>query len=410
MPDPFIFDSGARTTTGRKLRAESVFEYLNRSAAGPAGAVRELIERWYAAFPEGGRADIRGRLRSGEAAAFDSGFHELCLYDLLSQLGLTAELHPVLATSTKNPDFLVHRDAPGDFYLEAVAPTDVTDSGARRRASILLDGLDAKLANANYWVSVTVEQYSTQTGSPKRFRRFVEQALVNLTQTPVMTESSLTAQLEPRRFEYNEDGWIIELAAFPKAEAFRGRPGIGAIGMEFSRFDEVQTHRRLRTALETKAKKYGSLGLPFLIAVNTNDFFGDEQELLMALFGIGATPILKGKTREPSEVSLPNDGLWIKAAMPRNTQVSGVLFTRKVSPANLGSADGTLYLNPWATRPYAGALNQLPTAIFSADGREYDTRAGRSLLDILRVPSGWPSWPTEALEESPSEDMPEPKA
>jgi hypothetical protein len=410
MPEPFIFDTGARAATGRKLRTESVFEYLNRSAAVPAGAVRELIERWYAAFPEDGRADIRGRLRSGEAAAFDSGFHELCLHDLLSQLGLTAELHPVLATSTKNPDFLVHDDAPGDFYLEAVAPTDVADPAARQRAAVLLDGLDAKLENANYWLSITVERYSAQTGSTKRFRRFVEQALADLAEAPVTTGSGLAAQLEPRRFEYNEDGWIVELAGFPKAEALRGRPGIGAIGMEFSRFEEVQVHRRLRTVLESKAKKYGGLGLPFAIAVNTNDLFGDEHELLMALFGIGATPIGKGKSRGALEVTLPHDGLWIKAATPRNTQVSGVLFTRKVSPANLGSANGTLYLNPWATHPYSGALTQLPTAVFSADSREYENRAGRSLLDILQVPPGWPSWPTEALDEPPSEDTPQAEA
>jgi hypothetical protein len=217
----------------------------------------------------------------------------------------------------------------------------------------------------------------------------------------------LAEQLEARRFEYNEDGWIVELAGFPKAEALRGRPGMGAIGMEFSSFEEVIVHRRLRTVLETKAKKYGSLGLPFVIAVNTNDLFGDEHELLMALFGVGAAPIRKGMTRGKLEVSLPHDGLWTKAATPRNTQVSGVLFTRKVSPANLGSATGTLYLNPWATLPYNGALTQLPTAVFSTDGREYETRAGRSLLDVLQLPPGWPSWPTEALDEtSPSDDAP----
>lgn len=410
MPNPFIFDPGSRFATGRKLRAESVFEYLNRSAAVPAGKVRELIERWYAAFPKDGRADIRGRLRSGESAAFDSGFHELSLHNLLAQLGLTAELHPVLATSTKNPDFLVHGDVPGDFYLEAVAPTDVADPAARQRAAVLLDGLDAKLENSNYWLSITVEQYSTQTGSPKRLRRFVEHALAELPDAPVTTGSNLAAQLEPRRFEYNEDGWIFELAGFPKAEALRGRPGMGAIGMEFFRFEKVLAHQRLRTVLETKAKKYGSLGLPFVIAVNTNDLFGDGHELLMALFGIGATPIRQGKTGGALKATLPHDGLWIKAATPRNTQVSGVLFTRKVSPANLGSATGKLYLNPWATRPYTGALTQLPTAVFSTDGREHETRAGRSFLDILHLPPGWPSWPTEALGERPSADTPQEEA
>jgi hypothetical protein len=311
----------------------------------------------------------------------------------------------VLAKSTKNPDFLVYGDAPGDFYMEAVAPTDVADPAARQRAAALPDGLDAKLENANYWLSITVEHYSPQTGSPKRFRQFVEKALADLPEAPLTIGSGLAEQLEPRRFEYNEDGWIVELAGFPKAEVLRGKSGLGAIGMEFSRFEEVIVHRRLRNVLEKKAKKYGSLELPFVIAVNTNDLFGDEHELLMALFGIGASPIRNGMTRDKFEVTLPHDGLWIKAAKPRNTQVSGVLFTRKVSAANLGSATGTLYLNPWATLPYKGALMQLPTAVFSTDGAEYETRAGQSLLDVLQLPPGWPSWPTEpANAETPSDD------
>jgi hypothetical protein len=72
MPETFIFDTDRRSASGHKLRAESVFQYLNRSAEVPAGTVRDLIERWYSAFPDDGKADIRGRLRSGEATAFES--------------------------------------------------------------------------------------------------------------------------------------------------------------------------------------------------------------------------------------------------------------------------------------------------------------------------------------------------
>jgi hypothetical protein len=407
MPEEFVFDTCQRTDVGRKLRSESVFEYLNRSAEVPAGRVRDLIEAWYTAFPQDGKTDIRGRLRSGEAGAFDSGFHELCLHDLLSKLRLTAELHPSLAMSTKNPDFLVHGDAPGDFYLEAVAPTDVSDPGARQRAAVLLDGLDTRLENPNYWLSITVEQYSTQNGSPKRFRRFAEQALANLPAAPVTMGTGLAEQLEPRRFLYDEDGWIIELAGFPKTEMLRGKPGLGAIGMELSRFEDVVVHNRLRTALEKKAKKYGSLGLPYIIAVNTNDMFGSEDELLMALFGIGASPMRKGRIRGELEVTLAHDGLWIKADRPRNTQVSAVLLTRKISAGNLGSATGTLYLNPWASRPYGGALTGLPTAVFTTDGSQYETRPGRPLQQVLAIDDRWPGWPTEEDEdETPREEAP----
>src|ERR1035441_7877449 len=65
MPEEFVFDTCQRTDVGRKLRSESVFEYLNRSAEVPAGRVRDLIEAWYTAFPQDGKTDIRGRLRSG---------------------------------------------------------------------------------------------------------------------------------------------------------------------------------------------------------------------------------------------------------------------------------------------------------------------------------------------------------
>jgi hypothetical protein len=133
--------------------------------------------------------------------------------------------------------------------------------------------------------------------------------------------------------------------------------------------------------------------------VNTNDLFGSQHELLMALFGVGATPLIKGTTQGYLEVALPHDGLWIRAATPRNTQVSGVLFTQKLSPANLGNTAATLYINPWAQLPYSGVLRQLPTTTFTADATEHETRAGRSLLDLLQVEPDWPSWPPEPLDE-----------
>lgn len=402
MVEPLVFDNRTYVDGGRKLRSESVFQYLNRSALKPAGRVRGLIEEWYAAFPEDGKADIRGRLRSGEAASFDSAFHELCLHDMLMKIGLTAELHPALVGSTKNPDFLLHGDVSGEFYLEAVAPTDVSDKGARQRAAVLLDGLDTKSENPNYWLSISVVRYSMQNGSPKRFRRFVDEALAKLPATPITMGTGLAEQLEPRRFEFDEDDWVIEFAAFPKAEMLRGTPRLGAIGMELSPFHDIKVHERLRTALETKAKKYGALALPYIVAVNTNDMFGDEHELLMALFGIGATPIRKGTAPLGPQVGRSHDGLWIKAGASRNTCVSGVLFTRKISPANLGSATGMLYQNPCAIRPYGGVLTRLPTTIFSPNGTEYETRPGRALQEVLNIDAGWPSWPTEEIEEESS--------
>jgi hypothetical protein len=126
----------------------------------------------------------------------------------------------------------------------------------------------------------------------------------------------------------------------------------------------------------------------------------------MALFGIGATPTRRGATPLGPQVRLPNDGLWIKAGRPRNTQIGGVLFTQRVSPGNLGSATATLYQNPWATRSYTGALTQLPTAIFSVDGSEYETRAGRSLQLVLNIEAGWPYWPTEIEEDKEAEEFP----
>src|ERR1700687_5959063 len=105
MPEELVFDGLKERGPGRKLRAESVFRYLNRSRENAAGRVRDLIEGWYAPFPDNGKNDVRGRLRCGEATAFDSAFHELCLNDVVIRLGCTAILHPTLALSTRNPDF-----------------------------------------------------------------------------------------------------------------------------------------------------------------------------------------------------------------------------------------------------------------------------------------------------------------
>jgi hypothetical protein len=50
-----LFDQVERTDTRLKRENESTFLYLNSSARSPMTAAREVLEQWFATYPDSGR-------------------------------------------------------------------------------------------------------------------------------------------------------------------------------------------------------------------------------------------------------------------------------------------------------------------------------------------------------------------
>lgn len=72
--------------------------------------------------------------------------------------------------------------------------------------------------------------------------------------------------------------------------------------------------------------------------------------------------------------------------------MSGLRYTTRINPGNILTAGAHLYLNPYASRPYSGALTKLPTSLPAQD--RYTDLDGRAIQQLLSIdkevsPVGW---------------------
>ena len=136
----------------------------------------------------------------------------------------------------------------------------------------------------------------------------------------------------------------------------------------------------LRDALKRKAGKYGTLLVPYIIAVNSADPMLTDRDFEEMLFGVRPGVIIAGMTKDLAR------GFWGTASAPNHQRVSAVLFTNNLWPATVlkGQVYACLWLNPWAARPYNGLLTSLPTFRFeNGEARECPGRNWHELMDFL---------------------------
>ena len=166
-----------------------------------------------------------------------------------------------------------------------------------------------------------------------------------------------------------------------KPEA-RGRRSIRPIGMWRTNWQLFDHRTPLLIALEDKARRYGQLGLPYLIAINAMETI-DEIDVMETLFGrerwhipVDAPEVEPAMSREPN-------GLWTNDVGPKNTGVSGVLLFKRLTPWFICHFPPRLYHNPWPAHPYTGVLTQLPQAVPDRGRMQYvDGVSLRQLLGL----------------------------
>ena len=119
---------------GRTTERERIHEFLEREGRPEAAPIRQWIEDWYSRLPSEKRADIRGRLRSGEIDRFTEAYFELQMFALLKTSRHQVCVEPALANGRYKPDFLATRESRA-FYLEATVCGQGDDNSGALRAS-----------------------------------------------------------------------------------------------------------------------------------------------------------------------------------------------------------------------------------------------------------------------------------
>jgi hypothetical protein len=99
-----------------------------------------------------------------------------------------------------------------------------------------------------------------------------------------------------------------------------------------------------------KAKRYGELDLPFVLAVNVVRITTSQREFNEALFGGEAIRLASPDSEESEPVRRPN-GLWYGPQGFRNGQVTAVLASLRLHAWNVAREQPQLWVHPDAPSP-----------------------------------------------------------
>jgi hypothetical protein len=387
-----LFDVGPRTDSTFARNAEGHFTYLNRGLRLEVEKIRDVLEGWFARYPDESKKGLRAAFRSTDTWQHQGAFFELALHELLVGLDCDVRLHPEIAGSAKRPDFLVEPATGAAFYLEATVATDTSaeDRSVQARVRALYDNLNT-LDSPNFFLSIEVFETSTVQLSARKLRAELAKWLGTLDpDKEAAAYKRDQAAADPCGlpiYDYVKDGWRVHFRAIQKSLSTRGKAGVKPLGvMGSGEVQWIDSHTPLRDAVIGKARRYGALDLPSVIAVNAlGEWSVDRNDVVDALFGEQTLTVRpRGRTR----ATRSPDGVWMSKGGPRYTRNSAVLMAHDLSPWTLGRAELCLYHNPWAARPYMSCLTRLPQGILVEDKMSWTD--GRPTADILGLPSDWP--------------------
>lgn len=147
----------------------------------------------------------------------------------------------------------------------------------------------------------------------------------------------------------------------------------------------------IRNSLGRKSLKYGTLGAPYVIAVNSISEWGTERfEILDALFG--QEEVVSQAEAEPQLVRV-GEGFFSPSGKSVNKRVSAAIVGT-VWPWAPAASTLTVYHNPWAVSPLGQDALSLPQVVLQ--GARLQRVPGQPLHTILGLAEDWP----QAIEEN----------
>jgi len=292
-------------------------------------------------------------------------------------------LEPTLPHTGYSPDFFVAAPDGTKFYLEAVVVTakSKAEAAAEKRLNAAIAAIE-RIPCPDHFLDLNVEGKPTRPISLKDLRK---RLLLWISQLP---ESGSARVPEP--FVYEAFGAKFTIGAFRRSH--QAKLGERSIGLQSMEARWIRPGHDIRASLEKKASKYGELDAPYVVAVNTTGEYHDEEDAVAALIGTPAEVVRRypdGRTEHHS--SRNADGVWWGKDGPRNTGLSAVLSTERLSPWSLAQRRARIIYNPWATQP----ISDIPLnvdALRPSEGR-FVKSEGVRIGALLGLHEDWPEEP-----------------
>jgi hypothetical protein len=302
---------------GRPVRLVTpMVEVLKSSLDASAVRARSVVNRWYAAW--GDDATLRGHLLSRDDGQFSGALYELYLRALFVDHGYDVETHPKVTGSRNRPDFLLTKGETS-FYVEATT-VGLADEKKKeeRRLLTLLDGF-MEVSHPRFVIQVGVRTVGPSNPPRAPLVSRVRRWLDRLDADDVRGK---WRDLDPEVWIWERDGWALEIQPHPVSEpAGYLLGGYHPVGAVF-----VTDHADLKSSLEAKSKKYGTLDLPYVIAVLERTLFGGvDEHRTDALYGQQAIRV--SLESHDTEGFRRGDGFWRRTTSYQNGHVSAVLLS-----------------------------------------------------------------------------------
>lgn len=384
------FSERERNDDAPKRALESDFCFLDRCSWPAAQRVRDFINDCLANYPAEELPELIARIRSGDDRAFRSGVFELFLHEYLQRLGFTLTSHPQLPSgATTKPDFLITCQDGSRFYLEAVSTSNRdgrNQAGEARIATTLQHLTDA--THANFFVEVASTGYPDTQPSGRRLAADVVAWLDTL------DADKIVGALEPHEFdllpsmEWEHEDWVLTVTALPCSPDARGRQR-RLIGAQNFGVQWIDGWTPIRDAVRTKARRYGDLDLPLVVAVNVHSSRLDVIDEMQALFGQEQFIFNRDNLDAEPRMERARNGAWIGPTGPRTKRCSGAWLFHDVTPYTVSRRKHTLYVNPWAHLQVPESLLMLVPRAEVVDNQMMRAD-GQVMGAILELPEDWP--------------------
>lgn len=268
-----LFTDKIRTNTKYAVPGEPTYSFLNRSALPEFVPVREKLNAWFAHYPEDEQYELKKRLQTQRQ--FDDAFFELYVHEFFYRRGFHLSVHPELTTTAKQPDFIVSKEDESKFYLEVKVVHDESDHerNYKEKQNKIAHELN-KLGNFPYWISIRELVVKNDSSfSVKALIRKIEEALNSFNYLRMIELAS------NEYLSYEDENIQIKLAFWPRTSS-RIHGMNRAVGVHgYFEVGYVKTSDSLTKAIKEKAKKYGTLNHPFVLALSciSPDFLGPDD-------------------------------------------------------------------------------------------------------------------------------------
>lgn len=348
-----IFDARTRSELRPKRRNESSFAYLNLSARPEFQCIRDFLEKWVAEFPSQDRADVIGRLRSNEEAQHLGAVFEIMIFAHFRVQGYSLETHPSLPNNSGSyPDFIVSLKEKPLFYLEAtLAMKSKLSYSEEARVNELLETIN-KIESPNFFLSVTMSG-SCKTPPPgSEWRKSIAAWLNSIDPDEITTIIKKSGLQDVPSKSFTHEKLNLNIVPISKSPSIRGKPNVRSICGVLGGIKDVTTDKAIRTAVTSKGKKYGTLDLPLIVAVNAIEDIPDIGDFFDGLFGseqITYTPLPNGDYSQTPGRS--PTGAFFGPIGPQYRNVSAVLCAMNLNSWGALNPKFELVHNPWATHP-----------------------------------------------------------